>query len=194
MEPENNQNAPVENKTAKPKNNTAIIVIIVVVLIGISAVGYFAQNYFAKKTGEKIAEGILSAGTGSDVDVDTDTGTTKVTSGDSSFEISNTNEWPETMPSVVPKYSDGSITTSSSSVDQSSGSSWSVNIESTSLSEFQSYLNKLTGGGWTVGTTSNYNGDIYNQYSSGSYDIIITYTADSQTAALVVTEKTEASE
>ncbi len=60
MEQETEQ--PIEKQGAsaisKPKNNNGLIIAIVIVLIILGVGGYFAQNFFANKTAEKIVEKI----------------------------------------------------------------------------------------------------------------------------------------
>lgn len=171
---------------AKKSNATTVIIIIVVVLVVLGVGGVLVSRYIARKAGEKLAEGIISAGTGGKVNVDSSNNSVSISGDGESISIGENATWPSDMPSDVPKYSKGKIT-SSSKVDNENLKSWSVVIGETSQIDFTAYKASVVAAGWKSDYESTSVIEIA-QYTKGDYSLSAAYDASSSGATITVTK------
>ncbi|MCX6812055.1 MAG: hypothetical protein NTW79_00310 [Candidatus Berkelbacteria bacterium] len=170
------------------KNNSAVIIIIVVVgILVLGTAGYFVRRWIVRKAADKVASGILSAATGGSVSVDSNNNSASISSNGSSSTIGDNATWPSTMPSSVPKYSDGKITMSTKT-DNDSGKSWSVIIGETNVDQFNAYKVKILAIGWRSVSETNFGAQI-DSYENDSYDLSLTFDPSSNGVSIAVTAK-----
>jgi len=192
MTNEKNQtsSAPVSTTPqTKPKSKTGImvaVILIVVVVLGVG--GYFASRYVARKAGEKLAEGILKAGTGGNVDVNSSGDGAKVETGDGSLSVGSSASWPKDMPNSVPEFKYGKITMAVST--DTNGKGWSVTYEAVESGAMEKYASDLSSAGWTKEDTADMGAGLsILSYSKDSYQIQAIYDASSKGVSLAVTTK-----
>lgn len=185
--PEEQGSAPVSSPVAPAKKNnaTTIIIIVVAVVVVLGIVGTVVSRYIARKAGEKIAEGIISAGTGGVVDVDTKNNSVSISGNGESVQIGENSTWPSDMPGDVPKYSKGKIS-ASSKVDNENLKSWTVTIGETSQSDFNAYKSSIEAAGWKSEYESTSVVEIL-QYNKGDYALSAVFDGSSSGATITVT-------
>jgi len=172
---------------AKKSNATTIIIIVVVAVVVLGIGGTLISRWVARKAADKIAGGLLGAATGSSVSVNSDTGAVSVKTDDGSTQIGGNISWPSSMPSEIPKYSKGKITSATSGVS-GDGTGWSITISETSQSDFDAYKASLISDGWALTTTSNFGAEI-DVYEKGAYDLNLTWDPTSKGVLIGVTPK-----
>lgn len=192
--PEENQAPAAPTETAPSaaggkKNNSAVVIIIIVVvgLIVLGTVGYFVRRWIVRRAADSVASGILSSATGGKVSVDSNNNSVSVSDNGASSTIGDNATWPSTMPSSVPKYTDGKITMTTK-VDNESGKSWSVIIGETSLSAYNLYKSKVEAAGWTSSSSTNF-GALIDDYDSSAYNLTLTFDNSSNGVSISVTAK-----
>ncbi|MFA5157945.1 MAG: hypothetical protein WC451_02025 [Patescibacteria group bacterium] len=171
---------------AKKSNATTVIIIVVVALVVLGVGGYFVSRYIARKAAEKLTEGIISAGTGGKVNVDSSNNSVSISGDGESISVGENATWPSDMPSDVPKYSKGKIT-SSSKIDNENLKSWSVVVAETSQSDFTAYKASVVAAGWKSDYESTSVIEIA-QYTKGDYSLSAAYDASSSGATVTVTK------
>lgn len=178
--------APVVAAPVKKNNATTIIIIVVAAVVVLGVAGTLVSRYIARKAGEKLAEGIISAGTGGAVNVDSSNNSVTISGNGESISVGENATWPSTMPSDVPKYSKGKIT-SSSKVDNENLKSWSVLVSETNQADFTAYKASLVSAGWKSEYEST---DILqiSQYTKGDYSLSSAFDSSSGGVTLTVTK------
>jgi len=121
--------------TAPKKSNTGLIVaIILIVLIVLPALGFGAFWFFVGRKIDKAVDDFENGEVNFTVDGE-----------DYSLDTSENASWPDSMPSFVPKFTDGTIVTSGRL-----GDLWTVEIEGATKDQALAYRNALAAAGWTV--------------------------------------------
>ncbi len=170
------------NKTLK------IVLIIVAILVFLGLLGTAAGIYFGRKAGEKIAEGILSAGSNSNVDIDSSSQTTTISDENGTVEISEANKWPEDLPGGFPKYSYGEVAYSGKNIDNEAGTMWSVTVNGSTLANYQSYLGQVASAGWAMSSSNSASGFSNSLYTKDGYSATISYDSSGSEFNLVISE------
>ena len=147
---------PVKEETAKstttePKGSgskgvTTVIIVVVVILAILGIGGWLAARYIGQKAGEGIAEGIIGAATGGKVDVDAGGDSLNIKTDEGSLNVGS-KTWPKDMPSVVPKFTYGSITGTLSVTDPAS---WSVTYDNADSDAYAKYQKDLQYAGFVT--------------------------------------------
>lgn len=180
------------NEAAKPKSNNKILIVILILIVVLGLAGYASSRYFANKIGEKVAETMIEGATNADVDISNDGGSVRVEGENNSFEINSNSEWPNTMPSIVPKYDHGKITVSATSKDENSGESWTVSVEETNETKYREYTDSLAKLGWENFSSISSSVEL-NQYKKSGYILMLSYNPEEKGISLVVTKENETS-
>ncbi|MGD0153745.1 MAG: hypothetical protein ABSC17_08310 [Thermacetogeniaceae bacterium] len=102
---------------------------------------------------KKASENAIESATGGQVKVNQNNGGVTVKTDQGTYQAGSTYEWPSTMPSDVPKFSYGKITSVIQS-NTATGKGISVGIENAAPDAFDKYKNDLQNAGWTIETTS----------------------------------------
>lgn len=142
--PESGGSTSASGGTGSNKTVTRIVIAVVI----LSAIGYVAQGFFARKFAEKTIESVYENATGGDVDVDSSgDGGVSINSGDDTIATGSKASWPTTMPSSVPEFSYGTIAYNSTT-DNEDYKSWSVTYSAVSAGADSKYADDLTAKGW----------------------------------------------
>lgn len=130
---------------------------VLLLLISLLSMSLFMSgcSSVAEKASEKAIEKTIEQASGGNAKVDVDSkGNMEIKTEDGSFKTGDT-EWPDQLPSDVPRYSDGKIVSVLESSTEDQGTGIFVVIENTSLDAAQSYKEELKKNGWTISMTSN---------------------------------------
>lgn len=182
--------APQETQSSNKGSKTAvtIIVIVVVVLAILSIGGYLVSRFLLNKVAEQTTESLIEGATGGKVDIDSEGEDFSIETEDGSYSMTGKDEWPEDMPSSVPKFTYGSIEISSKSSSGDSAS-WSVSFTDVKSGAYDSYTSELEKSGWSeTGNMSSGGSQIANMENS-EYYLIFTYDANENSGSLVVSSK-----
>lgn len=175
------------NQPAQPSsggsNTTKIVIIILVIVAVLGVAGYLLSSYLARRAGEKLAEGLIGAATNGQVDVSDNGDSVSFKDESGSMQIGDSAKWPSDMPSVVPKYSDGTIKASSKSTVNGTG--WTVIIEGTSQDKFNAYKTAVEAAGWKNSATVNAGADIAT-YEKDNYTLSVAFDPSSNGLNLTV--------
>lgn len=168
------------------KNNAATIIIIVVgALLVLGVGGYFLSRYLARRASEKLASGLLSATTGSNVDISNSGNTATVSNDQGTTQIGEGAKWPSDMPSDVPKLTAGKITMATS---DKTTNSWSVIASEFKQADYDTYKAKVVAAGWTSTATTTYGATI-DDYEKGTNRLILTFDPSSDGISITVQPK-----
>lgn len=109
----------------------------------------------AEKATEEATEKIIEQASDGKADVELDKdGNFEVKTEDGSIKAGST-EWPDKLPSDVPRFEDGKIISVMESKNGDSGVGYVIGIENTSLEAVDKYKAALESNGWTISFTSN---------------------------------------
>jgi len=139
--------APAAATTATPKVPKVVIIIIVVIL-GLLVLGYVLAVGTSMFVGNQIMKSmgitrIIPSLDGSK--------TVTIGNGKDNITVSSSQKWPDTMPSVVPKFTAGKLTATSRF-----GDSWTVSADGVKSADLVAYKAKLVAAGWKIDGELNY--------------------------------------
>lgn len=138
---------PNNSGSAKKGNKTLIIVVVVVaVLVVLGIAGNLIAKSVGKKLGENVAEGLIGAATGGKVDVDAGGENVSIKTDEGSLNVGS-KTWPKDMPSVVPKFTYGSISGTLAVTDPAS---WTVTFENADSDTYEKYQKDLQYAGFVT--------------------------------------------
>lgn len=160
------------------------IAVVVVVVVVLAFVGY----YLSRKASEYAAETLLESAAGGEVDVSTSGDTTTVTTADGTSSVSESTQWPSDMPSIVPKFTYGTIE-SSAKTTISGLTGWTVNLKSVTDGAADKYKTDLTNAGWTEDTSMSSEGSELIMMTKDGYSITVGIETSDKTASLVVSQE-----
>lgn len=169
----------------KKSNATTIIIIVVVALLVLGVGGYFISRWLAQRAAEKVASGILSAGTGSNVNVSDNGNSATVSNDQGTTQIGEGAKWPSDMPSDVPKLTAGKITMATS---DKTTTSWSVIAGEIKQADYDAYKAKLVAAGWSSASTTTF-GAVIDEYEKGSTRLLLTFDSSSDGLSITVQPK-----
>lgn len=171
------------------KSNNKVIIIIVVVVVVLGIIGYAAQRYFARKVAEKSVESLLSDATGGKVSVDSsDNGGVTINSNGSSVSTGSKSTWPATMPAIVPEFTYGTITASSTSSDESY-KAWSASYETVTSDALTKYSDAVSAKGWAQTYSADGDGSASRFYDTDAYTLTLIINSTDKTAVISVSAK-----
>lgn len=105
------------------------------------------------KVAEKATEKTIENATGGDAKVDLNKDKVTVTTKDGTMQVGGTSEWPSKIPSDVPKFSYGKITSVMENTT-TDGQSFIVGFEGVAVADLEKYKSDLEGAGWKITMTS----------------------------------------
>lgn len=178
--------SPQTKSVGKNKNGVKIAAIVVIALVVLGAGGYFISNYITKRVAEEAAESILSGATDADVEISNDGEGISIKNDGGSAQYGTNAQWPSDMPSIVPNFTYGKLTTTTN--DTSAGKSWSLYYNDVTAGASDSYTSDLVANGWVKDTETTTDGSSYIQMTNGSYAILAIFDTSSQSASIVVSE------
>ncbi len=107
----------------------------------------------AEKASEKAAEQAIESASGGNAKVDLSGDKVSVKTDEGTMQVGGTNEWPSQIPSDVPKFSYGKIT-SVMETTTNDGQSIIVSFENVAMADLEKYKSALEGAGWKANITS----------------------------------------
>lgn len=126
-----------------------VVVIVLAVIVGLFILGFLVTAGASYFLGRQILSGFgitnVIPGLNGSKTVTMGTGGDQIT-------VSDTQQWPPTMPAAVPKFSGGRIVGTTRIAE-----TWSVSIEGVSKAQVDAYRANLVSKGWTVGDEVNFN-------------------------------------
>lgn len=172
------------NKTTSkgiPKWMIVAIVILVLFVVG----GSFVSNMIARKASEKIAEGLIKAGTKGNVEVDTSQGTVRLKNEESTIEV-GTAKWPSDLPENIPAFPGGKIIAAT----KVGGSSpvWTMSVSEVNKNQVDSYQEQLLSSGWTADSKVDFLVNMV-QLTKGNYRVSLAFDPSSNGVQISVSEK-----
>ena len=183
------QSAPASTSSGGKGGGSKLIIIIVIIVVVLGAAGYFARNYLVKKAAEKTAESILSTATGGKVSVDSsDNGGVTINSNGSTLSTGSKSSWPATMPTSVPEFKYGTISSSSTSND-STYKAWSAGYTDITSDALTKYDTQLLANSWTQTYSADADTNSTRMYDSTSYSLSVIVDSAGKTATISVTAK-----
>ncbi len=164
-----------------------VVVIVIVILAVVGVAGYFGVKYLLQRAGEKVVEGVIESNIDGDVDYDYDDDGVSLETEEGTTSVGSKAEWPSDMPSSVPKYNEGSISYSSTTIE-----GWNLMFEDIKSVSLTSYKSELEDSGWTIVSTSSstQSGESI-QAENDTYDLYIMAIDEGKSATLTVTEKSD---
>ena len=108
---------------------------------------------------DELAEKMIESATGGNVELDTSDDSISLKTDKGTLDIGAEKEWPNAIPSHVPRFSDGEIM-SVMETNSEDGLSVSVGIKQTTAKYFEKYKSEVQGAGWDI-TSSIIDSDIY---------------------------------
>ena len=179
--------APAPEKKSGGNKAVTVIVIVVVIMAVLGAAGYFGVRYLLNRAGEEVAEGIFESAVDGEVDLDYSEDGATIETEDGTTSTGSKAEWPSDIPSSVPKYTDGDLTYSSTTIG-----GWNLMYEEIKSTSLDSYKSALEDKGWTIvaNSSSAVSGNSL-QAENDSYDLYVLAFEEGKTATLTVTEKSE---
>ena len=102
---------------------------------------------------EKAADKAIESASGGRAKIDTSKGTISIKTEQGTMEAGGTREWPSKIPSDVPKFTYGKIT-SVSETNTPKGTNILVGIQEVSPADFDKYKSTLESAGWKIGSTT----------------------------------------
>ena len=163
--------------TLKP---TSLLVIAIVAILILAA--FYTRTVAQRKFGDNIVEQAIEKQTGAKVDIDTQDETIKIKSEEGEMEIGATAQWPDDMPSDVPKFSAGSITAAVTNNDQSQ-KTWTVMIQNVDKESVDRYKAELENIGWQTGDQVSYVVSFVT-FTKGNYKLNLAYDTTSRGVSL----------
>ncbi len=106
----------------------------------------------AEKASEQAVEKVIESETGEKVDLDMDNESVEITTDQGTIKAGATYDWPSGMPSDVPEFKYGSISSVIESTTEA-GTSYTVTFEEVAADSFAKYRDDLEDKGWTMQLT-----------------------------------------
>lgn len=164
--------APAAKGSGVPK----VVVVIIAVVVGLFVLGFMLTAGASFFLGKSLLNsfGVTKVVPGID-----GSKTVTVGNGKDSVTVSSSTTWPTTMPSNVPKYSAGTITSSSRVND-----AWTVTVGNTNAVEATAYRAAVVAKGWTIDSDMNYNNSVSWSATQGTQNLSFTYSDDDKSVVL----------
>ena len=102
-----------------------------------------------EKAAEEMAEGLIEKATGGKVDIDISSGGMKVTTKEGEITWGETAEWPNDIPSDVPRFTYGKVT-GLVRAHEASAKNWSLVLGDVEEGGLAKYSETLKGNGWEI--------------------------------------------
>ena len=106
-----------------------------------------------QKAGEETAEKIIESATGGKVDIDSSDDSVTIKTDSGVLVAGGAQEWPDKIPSYLPKFGYGKITSVMENNDDS-GQHYFIGLSEVTAENFNAYQSEVEGAGWSVTTTS----------------------------------------
>ncbi len=177
--------APAPEKKSGSNKALTVVIIVIVVLAALGAAGYFGVRYLLNRAGEEVAEGIFESAIDGEVDFDYSEDGATIETEEGTASTGSKAAWPSDMPSSVPKYDEGNLTYSSTTIG-----GWNLMYEEIGSTSLDSYKSALVDKGWTIvaDSSSTVSGNTL-QAENDSYDLYVLAFEEGKTATLTVTAK-----
>lgn len=135
-------------------NKKLVYLVLVVLSIFVLSIFVSGCGKATEKVSEKATEKAIENATGGQAQVDLSKNEVTVKTDEGTTKIGGTNEWPSRIPSDVPKFTAGKITSVSESTPASGGYQVMVGIEAASMADIEKYKGQLEASGWKVTATT----------------------------------------
>lgn len=162
---------PEKSSATSPQKKTPVglivgIVVLVFVVLPLLGFGAFAL-FVGSKVDNALDDGKASVNIGGEeISVDTNEG----------------QDWPDSMPNIVPRFTKGTIVNSSKV-----GQMWSVEIENVTKADVAEYKDAFVAAGWTMSDSAEYNDTLFYSGKKSGYEIGLTYNLDDGKGTLLLT-------
>jgi len=108
----------------------------------------------AEKASEKAAEKAIEQASGGNAKVDLDKeGNVEIKTSDGTIKAGS-NEWPGQIPTDVPRFTEGKITSVVESTEEDQGKGVFIGIENADIDSADKYKSELEKAGWNIGMSS----------------------------------------
>jgi flagellar basal body-associated protein FliL len=177
-------NSPAPSSPKQGSGKAGLIIVIILIVIAILGVaGWAVSRYVGRKLGENVAEGLIGAATGGKVNVDSNGESVSIKTDEGSLNV-GTKTWPKDMPSVVPKFTYGSISGSLSVTDPAS---WSVTFENADSDAYAKYQKDLQRAGFVTKEQSEVESIKTMEMAHTDWQILFSVDSTSKAGSLEVT-------
>lgn len=165
--PKSTEAAPAAtNQKKTPVGLIVGIVVLVFVVLPMLGFGAFAL-FVGSKVDDALDDGKASVNIGGEeISVDTNEG----------------QDWPDSMPSLVPEFTKGTIVNSGKV-----GQMWSIEVENVTKTDVTEYKDAFVAAGWTMSDSAEYNDNVFYSGEKGGYDMGLTYNVDDGKGTLLLT-------
>lgn len=102
-------------------------------------------------------------------------------SGNEQITVSDTQKWPDTMPSSVPKFTAGKITAAARFNDV-----WTISAEEVTSADFDKYVATLKSAGYTIDDTMDINGMKTASGIKNGYRVGVTYVEENGNKSILI--------
>lgn len=152
------------------RRNGIYVLITLVIVLSLIAGGC---GYIAKRATEKT----IQSATGNQVEVNQNNGSVTVKNSQGTFQAGGTYQWPSAMPSDVPQFSYGKIT---SVIQDNSSSNQGVEVGFNNVTPdaFDKYKNDLQNAGWTVDNTTQTTDGFLVGATKGKRTVLASFSSD----------------
>ncbi len=166
------------------KGCTTAIIIIVIILAVLGIGSYIATKYFAGKIAEKGAESLIGAATGGKVDINSSDNSVKVTGEDGSVELGSS-KWPDSTPSVVPKFTYGNVTGSLATTEPAG---WTITFEQVDSDAYEKYQKDLQRAGFVTKEQLNTDNVRTTEMAHVDWEVLFSTDSTAKTASITISE------
>ncbi|HRY13771.1 MAG TPA: hypothetical protein P5309_09380 [Syntrophomonadaceae bacterium] len=160
-------------------NKKWVRLVLVVLSIFVVSVVVSGCGKAAEKASEKATEKAIESATGGQAQVDLGKNEITVKTDEGTTKIGGTNEWPGKIPSDVPKFSAGKITSIVESTPADGGYQVMVGIEGASKADVEKYKEQLESAGWKITNTAVIDNGYMVSAEKDNRSIVESFSADS---------------
>ncbi|HEX3010455.1 MAG TPA: hypothetical protein VHQ70_00270 [Syntrophomonadaceae bacterium] len=135
------------------RKKTKLAVLFVITLLTMSVL-VSGCGKMAEKASEKAAENAIEKASGGNAKVDLDNkGNVEIKTDEGTLKAGS-NEWPKQLPSDVPRFKDGKITSVVENSANEEGKGIFIGIENAGLDAADKYKNELQNAGWSISSSA----------------------------------------
>lgn len=148
----------------------------------------------AEKASEQAAEKAIESATGGKAQVDLSKNEVTIKTDEGSTKIGGTNQWPAKIPSDVPKFERGKISSIMESTPTEGGYQVMVGIEEASKADVEKYKEQLESAGWQITSTTVIEGSYMVTAEKDNRTVLESFSADDKnvyTGGIYYTEEAE---
>ncbi len=175
-------------------NKKWIRLVLVVLSIFVLSVVVSGCGAAAEKASEKATEKAIEDATGGKAQVDLDKDQVTVKTEEGTTKVGGTNEWPAKIPSDVPKFAAGKITSVVESTPTEGGYQVMVGIEGASMANIESYKGQMESAGWKITNTTKIEDGYMVSAEKDNRTVLVSFSTDdkdSYTGGIYYTEEKE---